>query len=248
MRKLEPILIVPDTHAPFHDKKAWALMLKVGKALRPQHVIHLGDLCDFYALSFHSKDPVRATMLQEELDSGKQCLRDLKALGAKNNVLIGSNHHDRLIRYMQGKAPELHNLLNERAILDLDRIGFKTVPYRASYRLGKMRFTHDVGIAGKNAAQKSMQAVGHNVVIGHVHRIEYAVQGTTEGEHHVGISLGWLGDKEAIDYMHKDRVAKDWALGFGVGYLDTQTQFVHVQPISIMPDMSCVVQGRLFTL
>lgn len=243
---LETILILPDLHAPFHDKRAWDLVLKVGKAIKPHHLIHLGDLVDFYALSFHDKDPARALDLAGELESGKQALRQMKALGAKNNVLLGSNHHDRMVRYMRQKAPELHSLLDERTLLDLDKIGFKLVPYRQSYKLGKMRYTHDVGIAGMGAAKKSMEAVGKNLVIGHVHRIEYSVGGTLEGEHRLGVSFGWLGDKNAIDYMHRDKVAKDWALGFGVGYLDTETQFTHLQPISIMPDYSCVVNGKLY--
>lgn len=248
MSKLEKILIVPDSHHPFHDKKAWALMLKAGRALKPDHVIHLGDLVDFYALSFHDKDPKRALGLDEELEAGKQALRELKALGAKNNVLLGSNHHDRLVRYMRQKAPELHNLLNERELLDLDKIGFKHVPYRTSYQLGHMRYTHDIGIAGVAAARKSVEAAGKNMVIGHTHRMEYAVVGTTTGKRRVGMSVGWLGDKDEIDYMHKDKVAKDWTLGFGIGYYDTGTQFTHLVPVAIMPGYSCVVEGKLVRL
>lgn len=246
-RTLETVLIVPDSHHPFEDKRAWALMLKVGKALKPKHVIHLGDLVDFYALSFHDKDPERALRLDEELEAGKQALRQLKALGAATNVLLGSNHHDRLIRYMRNKAPELKHLLTEEKLLDLATIGFKLTPYRSSFKLGKMRYTHDVGLAGQNAARKSMEAVGKNLIIGHVHRIEYVVGGTLEGEHRLGASVGWLGDRNAIDYMHRDKVAKDWALGFGVGYLDTETQYTHIVPVAIMPNYSCVVNGILYS-
>ena len=34
--------------------------------------------------------------------------------------------------------------------------------------------------------------------------------------------------------------------GFGVGYLDTRTGNTHIQPIAIMPDYSCVVNGKLY--
>lgn len=244
--RLEKILIVPDSHQPFEDKRAWALMLSVGRAIKPTHVIHLGDLVDFYALSFHEKDPRRATMLDEELESGRQALRQLKSLGAKNNVLLGSNHHDRLIRYMRTKAPELGDLLSERKLLDLDKIGFKLVPYKQSYLLGKMRYTHDVGLAGANAAKKSMESVGHNLVIGHTHRLEYVVSGTLDGKRRLGVSLGWLGDVNAIDYMHKDKVAKDWSLGFGVAYLDPKTGYTYVVPVPILSDYTCVVEGVLY--
>ena len=245
-RALEPILVVPDTHHPFQDERAIQLMLKVAKQLRPKHVIHLGDLVDFYALSFHSKDPKRATELDEELASGKEFLCSLKAVGANNNVLLGSNHHDRLVRYMQQKAPELHDILTERKLLDLDKIGFKLIPYRQSYKLGSIRYTHDIGLAGQQAALKSSAAIGHSTIIGHVHRIEFGVSGTTEGETRIAASFGWLGDRNAIDYMHKDKVAKDWALGFGVGYLRPDNGYTYFVPVCILPDYTCVFNGQLF--
>jgi hypothetical protein len=41
--KLTTRLFIPDTHAPFHDKKAFALMLEVAKEVRPDEVVVLGD-------------------------------------------------------------------------------------------------------------------------------------------------------------------------------------------------------------
>ena len=247
-RSLESILVIGDVHLPYEDKKAVDLMFKVAKDLKPKHLVQLGDLVDFYALSFHDKDPKRATELEEELEAGKTFLRRLKALGASTNVLCGSNHHDRIIRYMRTRAPELHNVLNERKLLDLDAIGFKLVPYRTAYKIGKMRFTHDYSYAGKYAVQQTLAAVQHSVTIGHIHRIGYVVEGNTDGEKHVALCPGWLGDARAIDYMHKDKVAKDWSLGFAVGYLDTSTQFVHMQVIPILNDYSCVFGGKLYSV
>ena len=45
---LEPVLIVPDTHRPFHNKRAWGLMLKVAEPLKPKHIVIIGDFADFY--------------------------------------------------------------------------------------------------------------------------------------------------------------------------------------------------------
>jgi hypothetical protein len=244
---LESILCIPDTHIPFEDKRAVELMFKVARVLKPVHVVHLGDMVDFYALSFHEKDPARAQLLEQELEEGKAFLRRLKQLGARTNILCGSNHHDRIVRYMRTKAPELSNILNERKFLDLDAIGFKLVPYKQSHRIGKMRYTHDVGYAGKFSVQQTLAAVQHNVTIGHVHRIGYFIEGNTDGEKHIAMCPGWLGDAAAIDYMHTDKVARDWALGFAVGYLDTETKSVHQQIVPILPNYTCVFNGRLFS-
>ncbi len=245
---IETLLIFPDLHAPYHDEKALQLVLKAGKALRPDQCIILGDWADFYAVSGHDKDPTRLARLEDEVRSAQECLDRVKALGAKKNVFISGNHEWRLERYLMSKAPELYNIISTPRILELKEKGFHYVPYRQSYSVGNMRFTHDVGPSGLHAATKSMAALGRNVVIGHCHRMEYVVQGTLDGARHVGISLGWLGDTQAAeDYMHLDKMAKDWTLGFGVGYHDTVTGFVTVQPVPILPgakgETYCAIVG-----
>lgn len=247
MSQLESVLVIPDTHVPFHDKRALNLVHKVAKANRVNHLIVLGDFWDMYSVSAHSKDPTRGRDLVAEIEEGKHELQRLSesCRGAKK-VFIGGNHEDRLERYLRDKAPELHTVASFTRLVDFKSMGFSFVPYKRSYKLGKMRYTHDVGLAGKHAARKSAEAMGHNTVIGHVHSIDYSVYGTVEGETHVGISFGWLGDREAVDYMHIDRVSRSWSLGFGFGYVDTVTQYSHLSPIPILPNYSCVVNGKLF--
>lgn len=246
---IERVLIIPDCHHPHHDVKAWELLLKVAKDFKPQHVIVLGDFADFYTVSSHSKDPTRSNQLDEEIAAVNVELRRLEKVtpGAKR-VFIEGNHEFRLIRYLQDKAPELASLLSVPKLFKLHEHGWKHIPYRKSFKMGSMRFTHDVGPSGKHAAAKSMDAMGHNVVIGHCHRIEMVVQGTLEGDRHVGVSFGWLGDLNEIDYMHKDKVSKDWALGLGLGYFDTETQFTTLTVVPVLPGYHCVVHGRKFEI
>jgi hypothetical protein len=60
----------------------------------------------------------------------------------------------------------------------------------------------------------------------------------------VGASFGWLGDKNSVDYMHRVKVNRDWAHGFGVAYLEPNGN-VHIQPVVIV-DYKCVVGGKLY--
>lgn len=244
-QKLEKILFVPDCHVPYQDKRALDLVLKVGKEFKPNHVILLGDLVDFYTVSSYSRDPNRALQLDVEVAEAKKELRRLKDLGAKNNVFIAGNHCDRLTRYLMEKAPELYNVISIPSILELDKIGFKYIPYKDNYSLGKLHVTHDCGNAGRYAIQKALDTFQKNIVIGHTHRTSYVVEGNADGEAHVGTSFGWLGDAEKADYMHKIKAKRDWSLGFGIGYLDPVTKFVYVTPIAIV-DYTCVVEGVLF--
>lgn len=243
---LETVLIVPDTHRPYHDEKAHALVVKVGKLIRPKHLILLGDYADFYAVSSHDKDPDRMTpkAFEAEVDDVRRGLAELASCGATNKVFIAGNHEDRLTRYTMKAAPQLHRVVVIPALLGLREMGYKYIPYKTTYQMGHMRYVHDVGPSGKHAAAKSMEAMGRNTVIGHCHRMEYNVQGTLDGDRHVGISLGWLGDKDAIEYMAKDKVSKDWTLGFGIGYFDTETQYTTIIPTPILPGYHAIVNGK----
>ncbi len=243
--KLEKILFIPDTHVPYHDKKAWNVMMKAAKDLKPDHVIILGDFIDNYSVSSHSKDPNRALKLDEEVNESIKLLKELKSLKAKNNVYVEGNHEDRLERYLMEKAPELFNVVKIPKLLKLDELGFKHTPYKSHYILGKLHITHDCGTAGRYAHYKSVDTFQKNVVIGHTHRLGFAVEGNANGERHATAMLGWLGDVNKVDYMHKIKATRDWTLGFGIGYLDKKTNYVYIVPIPIV-NYTAVVNGKLY--
>ena len=245
--KLEKILFIPDVHVPYHDVNAFNLMLKAGKAFKPDHVIILGDFADFYGVSSHSKDPNRALKLKEEIDATKEALDQVLALGAKNNVFVSGNHEDRLERYLRDKAPELFNFITIPQILGLKEKGFKYTPYKQAYKIGKLNITHDTGVAGRFAHYKALDTFQHNIIIGHTHRIGYAVEGDAQGQRHLGAMLGWLGDVNEIDYMHQVKARKEWSLGFGTGHMDTKTGVVYVTPVPII-NGTVLIEGKLISL
>jgi len=243
--KLEKILLIPDCHIPYEDKRAFELMLKVAKDFKPDHLIILGDWCDLYSVSSHSKDPNRALNLKEEIKQAKFRLKQIADLKSKHTVFIAGNHEDRLERYLMDKAPELFNLVNIPALLELDKLGFDYVPYKHEYKIGKLHITHDCGNAGRFAHYKALDTFQKNVIIAHTHRMGYTVDGNAEGERHLGAMLGWLGDWSKVDYLHRVKVARDWCLGFGIAFLDTQSKCVYVTPVPIVEYTACV-QGILY--
>lgn len=248
MAKLQPILFVPDTHRPFHDKKAWGLMLKAAKALKPEIIVCIGDLADFYSVSSHSKSPDRSASLEVEVADVNRGLDELDALGAKRKLFLAGNHEDRLSRYLADKAPELFGLVGIPELLRLKERGWAYTPYKSYTKLGKLHLTHDVGVGGRNAAFKALDVFQHSVASGHVHRLQYFVEGTATGEHKLSCMFGWLGSAKDVDYMQRINVQKNWALGFGVGHL-AANGVVYVVPVPIIPigrKYTCVVNGQLF--
>jgi predicted phosphodiesterase len=251
MSSLKPILIIPDTHAPFHSRKAWALMLKAARVLKPHYLVSIGDLADFYSVSSHSKDPARTEKLADELVAVNQCLDDLDALGAKDKRYVAGNHEDRLTRYLQDKAPELFGVVGIPELLRLRERGWHYTPYKHHTKIGKLHLTHDVGGAGRHAAAKALDTYQHSVITGHVHRLQYIVEGNAVGEYKVSAMFGWLGDAGAVDYMHKAAVNKNWALGFGVGYVHATTGVAYLTPVPIVKvgsALTCVVNGQFYSV
>ena len=243
---LDPVLIVPDLHAPYHSALGWDLLMQVARDLRPTWLYAIGDFADFYSVSAHDKNPERAHRLSSELDVVDGLLDELDALGAAHKVYIEGNHEDRLKRYLM-KSPELHGVVSTEKLLRLRERGWAFVPYKEHTRLGAVHLTHDVGAAGRNAVFRALDLYQHSVVTGHTHRFQYIVEGTAadEGECKVSAMFGWLGDVEQMDYMTKAKARHDWALGFGVGYYDPSTEYVYLVPVPVVRS-TCMVNGKLY--
>ena len=75
--------------------------------------------------------------------------------------------------------------------------------------------------------------------MGHV-----AVRDAT-GQHQVGAQFGWLGDIDQVDYMHKIKVRRNWAPGFGIGYHHRASGYVYLVPCPIV-EGTCCVEGEIF--
>jgi predicted MPP superfamily phosphohydrolase len=236
---------VPDTHSPYHDKKAWALMMKAAKEFKPDTIAHMGDLGDFYAVSSHSKDPKRIRHLKDEIIEVRKLRQELDDLKPKRKIFIEGNHENRLERYLQDKAPELFGLVSSDDLLELSENNWEYIPYRESAKIGKLYITHDTGASGKYTTMRALETFQHSVVIAHHHQFQYMILGDATGEYCVGAQFGWLGDSSKVDYMQQVKVAATWALGFGVGYHDTKTGIVYLVPCPIV-DYTVCVEGKIY--
>lgn len=247
--KLEPMLLLSDPHVPYHDVRAWDLMLQVGAQVKPHHLLVNGDLADFYSVSSHSKQPDRLDSLGAELLSVNDALDQLDGLKAKHKMFIAGNHEDRLTRYLQDKAPELFDIIDIPGLFNLEERHWDYTPYKEHTRIGKLYATHDVGTAGRFSTYKALDTYQHSITTGHAHRMSYVVEGNAVGEYKLSAQFGWLGDASKVNYMHKAMVRKNWALGFGVGHLNPLTGVVYLVPVPIVQVKgvyTCVVSGRYY--
>lgn len=239
------ILCIPDLHAPYHDDGALNLVFSVMEKSKPDIIVVMGDWFDCWQLSFHEKNQLGRFDFADELAIGMNLL---KTLEAKQKYFIEGNHEHRLNRYLSSKAPELSKLISTTGgdIKGLvTRLGFEFVPYRSVKRIGKIYYTHDFDRAGRYAVHQGASDIQHSFVIGHTHRLDFAVEGDPVGSMKLAASFGWLGDFETIDYRNRLKALREWAHGFGFGYM-AKDGTTFYQPVPIV-DNKCVVEGRLFT-
>lgn len=244
---LERIFFISDPHIPYHDQRALDVALKAMRGFRPSIVVSVGDFVDFFSVSNYSKDPARALQLDKEIGQANVILDRIEKVASKaRRIYIAGNHEDRLQRYLHDKAPELVPFIDVEKLLHLRERGWKYVAYKNSIKLGKVYLTHDVGSAGRYNAYKALDSFQASVVTGHTHRLAYVVEGSARGDAHVSAQFGWLGDVKQIDYMHLIKAQRDWALGFGYGYLRPDTGHVFLVPAPIV-SYQAVVEGKLYS-
>jgi hypothetical protein len=241
--RLRRLLIIPDAHIPYHDKKAWKTMLAAAKGFKPDDIVIMGDFGDCAKVSFHERVEGARHSFQEEMYQVEMCLDELDALGAKRKFYIMGNHEFRLSRYIANKASELEGLVSYDELVHLKERHWKVTPYRQTLRLGKLSLTHDLGKSGLNAHRDAEMVIGGNVGIGHVHTMNLSILGNKKGPH-VAFSPGWLGRFKDAEYMPLDKAYRTWAHGFSTVHMEADGS-VHVQMHPIFMGKTCV-EGTIY--
>lgn len=248
--KLKHALIIPDTHIPYQDEKAYNLMLKVAKSMPSvDEIVLLGDYGEFNAVSSHPKDPSLSNRLQEEIKAVNEKLTQLDRLFPKaRKVFIEGNHEDRLTRYIRDKAPELFGLVDAKELLQIrHRPNWLWIPYSPNqkYRVlgSKLYARHEPIGGGEHTSASTVKKANRSVIYGHVHRIQEFQTVDLEGANHRGITCGWLGNQKhkIFNYVKNHH---QWALGFAVVTVAPDKTF-YAQTLHII-DNKAVFGGKLY--
>jgi predicted phosphodiesterase len=197
----------------FHDESAMAAALQITAALRPDVVVHLGDLVDFAPLSRFAQEPGFASTTQAGIDRAHRFLADAKAAAPEaEHYLIAGNHDVRAERFMAKVAPELARVkapgsqwpaMSVPTLLRLDDLG---ITYVDGYPAGRLWLREDLQVihghkatsAGSTAALHAKDAVACTVM-GHVHRVEFHARSFTTKAGHRTVWAASPGTLSRVD-------------------------------------------------
>ena len=88
------ILVIGDTQIPFTIKGYLDFCLDIQKRVKCGTVVHIGDLVDNHAISYHEHDP-NGKSPKDEIDEAKRRLR--KWYKAFPEVFLCRGNHDRMV-------------------------------------------------------------------------------------------------------------------------------------------------------
>lgn len=179
-------VVYGDSHFPFHDPAAIKVVRGIIQDVRPNVLLHDGDLVDCWSISRFDKDPTRRDTLQDNIDEARQHLAEMALIAPKSRrVLFEGNHENRLTRLianLEGAARELPKLrifqksLTWPKLLELDTIGFEFVPEREQSRtpiLPRLISKHGTVVRKWSGAtaRGEWEKYGRSGVSGHTHRL-----------------------------------------------------------------------------
>jgi len=206
------ILAISDIHVPYHDKRALAEAMKLGREAGCSTVIVLGDLCDFHKVSKYRHDAT-ALEIDEEIAQAERVLFEL-ADKFPHRYFVPGNHEDRLKAYILDNAPSLQHLeqLELDKLLKLEEHGFKYVP-GGFIHCGDMTFLHghEIRISGMDPARKLFMKMKKSAICGHLHRPDSHYTRDGAGNLLQCHVLGHLGEKSPA-FMPRN----DWQHGFAI--------------------------------
>lgn len=163
------ILVFGDMHMPYQDKRMTSFLLELKKDFRPDRVICVGDIVDFYASSRYPKDPDHPDSLIKEINKVRKAVGRLGRMFKSMDLLMG-NHDDRMALRCGGAgipsalmmnfgeiigAPASWNILQSDTNLDVKVNSTKET----------ITFAHNRGINTHLIAQR----LGRTFVAGHQH-------------------------------------------------------------------------------
>jgi predicted phosphodiesterase len=211
-------LLICDTHIPYYNRIALKAALEYGKAEKVDTVFLMGDLVDFYAVSFWVTDPTKRDF-QDELERVERTLEIIRGQFPDCEIVFQmGNHEDRYERYMRIKAPEIYGCeytkLSE--ILHTDDYNIKIIEDKRIVRIGRLRCIHGHEFKGGysipvNPARTLYLRGKEMAICGHHHRTSEHNE-KTMGDRHIDCwSVGCL-----CDLRPEYKPLNNWNHGFAV--------------------------------
>lgn len=209
------VLVIGDTHCPAMFAGYPTFLEDMYDQWSCDRVVHIGDLADFHAISFHQKE-FGLESIETELDMARHQVSELTAVFPEVEYLTG-NHSALPLRQAKevGLPPSMMLSLSE--LMELPE-GWNIHPRHHDLVIDDVIYRHgDKGRSNQiNAAYLNAQNEFRSVVQGHLHAQAGVVYGANQKTRFFGLQVG-CGTDPRSPYMNYSKVyAKRPLLGCGI--------------------------------
>jgi predicted phosphodiesterase len=210
MKNRNSILVIGDTHEPFCRPDYLNFCVEIFDRCKCKTVVHIGDLVDNHAISYHEHDPDGRSPADEMAEADRRLKRWFDAFP---QVYLCLGNHDRLVH-----RKALTNGLPQRAIKSFREMWKLPIGWQDdfSWEFYGVKFMHGLGISGDRAHIRAAERNRQSTVIGHTHSTlggEYLV---SEKDRIFGVNVGCGIDRRTYAFAYGRDLLKKPALGVGV--------------------------------
>jgi predicted phosphodiesterase len=204
------VLVISDTHIPFQHPKYLDFCIRIHKQLKCTDVVHIGDLVDNHAISYHEHDPDGWSPEDEMREADKHLQKWFKAFP---DVRLCIGNHDRLVD-RKSKTVGLPSRAF-RAFRDIWNLpkGWKD---DFSHTIDNVKYLHGTGYSGDLAHLKAAVDNRSCVVLGHLHSVCGIDYSANENDCIWGMSVGCGIDRRAYAFSYGREFKKKPIIAAGV--------------------------------
>lgn len=208
------VLAIGDTHFPFTSTKSLKRVLELARTLKPQVILQLGDLYDFYSQSKFSRTLDLMTP-KAEIDIGLEGACDMwralrKAAPKAKCYQLQGNHDARPIKRLIEKSPELERFLDLSSLYDFPGVTM-VGDHREELIIDGVCYQHGFRKFGDHVAHNGM-----STVCGHSHQggvVFKRLGDKTLFE----LNAGFIGDEYSLPFQYTmQRRFSKWTQGVGL--------------------------------
>ena len=199
--KFRHALLYGDTHVPYQDKSALKVIERITADVKPDMVVHMGDLFDCWQISTFDKEIDQRDDLNSTLNAGCAHLKQMWMLSPDaEHYLLEGNHEHRLARTMNRakegtrelmRLPEISGVLSWPGILAARGISqqmWEFIPHKGQARrrlFPRFVIKHGTRVAAKSGvtAHREMARYGASGASGHTHRLGHVFTNDYSGSH-----------------------------------------------------------------
>lgn len=204
------VLIIGDTHEPFCKDGYLEHCLKVQKEYNCGTVVHIGDLVDNHAVSYHEHDPDGKSPGDEFKLALVNCQKWYKAFP---NVKICIGNHDKLPFRKAFTAGLPANWLKSYQEMFASP---KTWEWDFIHKINGVVYQHGTGMSGEMASINAARENRQSTVIGHLHTVSNIRFLASEKDLIFGMNVGCGIDHSKYAFAYGREAPRKPVLSCGV--------------------------------